>query len=160
MARRTVLVLFLACAVGLVGVSAAVAAPVVRIVAHSPGAQTLSLRRGHGLAIVSIRGSTLGRLAAGRIRIYKPSWSTARIFVYGSSWHTRRPGGWRVWVGTGMTYRIYGGTWRARIRAWGISLSAAGRGWFALEGNRGTYSKAGAPYRRWPTSLRYFRLGT
>src|SRR5947209_5723321 len=108
MARRTVLVLALAGVLGLSVASAASAAPSVRLVAHSPGAQTLSLRRGHGLAILSIRGSALGRLAAGRIRIYKPSWSTAKIYVYGYEWHARPPGGWRVWVGKGMTYRIYG----------------------------------------------------
>jgi hypothetical protein len=141
-------------------VLAATASAATAVEALTPGAQTLSLRGGTGLAILGLRGATLGRMTSGRLLFRKPSWSSARLVVYGADYRRRLANGWRLYGGRYLWYRVYTGVWRLRLRGSGITLSAAGRGWFALAGTRGTYSKAGRAYRRWPRTLAYFRLGT
>ena len=154
--RLSLLVTTLVCASAL----AASADAGIVATSHTAGAQTLSLRRGAGIAVVALRGSTVGRLHRGRLIVYKPRLSRATIVVWGAEYRRRLPGGRWFYGGTDLSYRVYGGRSRVRVRGSGINQSSAGRGWFALVGSRGTYSKDGRPYRPWPRVLRYFGLGT
>ena len=138
----------------LAGVAQA-AVPTVR----SPNAQTLSLARGRGLAIVALKGSILGRLRRGRVIVMIPERSSAVAHVYGAEHKHRLNAHAMLYRGSRLRYRIFGGRWRIRLRGGGVNAGAAGRGWFGLDGDRGTYSIAGRSPRHWPSAYRTFDLG-
>lgn len=129
-------------------------------VAQTANAQTLSLRGGRGTAILALRGSILGTLRRGRLIVTIPRHSTAVSKVYGAETRRRLSGRSTLYKGTDIRYRVFGGSWRLNIVGRGINAGAAGRGWFGLEGSRGTYSIAGGRYRAWPRVYKTFRLGT
>jgi hypothetical protein len=122
------------------------------------GAQTLSLRGGRGVAVVSAHGAVLGSLRRGRLVVTIPRGSHAVAAVFGAE--VRRKLGARrtLYRGHGIRYRVFRGAWRLRIEGRGVNASAAARGTFGLAGGRGFFSVADRPYRHWPTVYRRFRL--
>lgn len=124
------LVLFLcaiASAVAFAGVSAA----------QTPDTGVLSVERGRGSVLIELRGSLLGRLTSGTLRVtdltprdrFEP-------IVTGKKLASTRLGPRTVlYRGQGLRFRMVGGAYRLAVRGLGVSVSAVGRGWVVLDGD-------------------------
>lgn len=121
--------------------------------AASPNAGELSVERGKGVVVLEIRGSVLGRLTAGTLRVT----DTTPRDPYGALVTGRKVTFERlgprviVYRGLGLRFRMVGGGYRIVARGTGISISAVGRGFVTLDGERklptddaGVYSLEGA----------------
>ena len=154
---RRFLLLVLGGALALGAVPAA--QPSATAVLRTPGAVGVSLRDGVGFASISRRGSLLVRVGYGRIWITdlpggsKPSVSCDR--------RARRVNERTVvYKGSGVSCRVFGGPWRARMRGRNIDADGVVLGYLTLdrEGSNGWYSIDGSGYRRWPLARTTFRL--
>ncbi|HSI97176.1 MAG TPA: hypothetical protein VK926_02350 [Gaiellaceae bacterium] len=121
--------------------------------AASPNAGELSVERGKGSVVLEIRGSVLGRLATGTLRVtdltprdrFVPLVAGRKITQERVSPQTV------VYRGQGLRFRMLGGGYRIVARGSGVSISAVGRGAVTLHGDRkapgddaGVYSLDGA----------------
>jgi hypothetical protein len=124
--RKLVLVLCsLAALVGVVSVAWAA----------EPTAGTLSVERGKGVVMVDLRGSLLGRLVQGSIRVtdHTPN-DRYSATVVGRRVTSERLGPRTiVYRGLGLRFRMAGGGYRVVMRGSGISVSAVGRGVVMLD---------------------------
>jgi hypothetical protein len=98
----------------------------------------LSVERARGAVILEIRGSVLGRLGAGTLRVTD---ATPRDrfeeIVTGRRVIPEQVGPRTVvYRGVGLRFRMLGGGYRIAARGTGISLSAVGRGFVTLDGDR------------------------
>jgi hypothetical protein len=98
----------------------------------------LSVERAKGAVILEIRGSVLGRLGAGTLRVTD---ATPRdrfeALVTGRRFEEEQVGPRTVvYRGFGLRFRMVGGAYRIAARGSGISLSAVGRGFVTLDGDR------------------------
>jgi hypothetical protein len=104
-------------------------------VAAEPTAGTLSVERGKGVVMVELRGSLLGRLVSGSIRVtdLTPNDRYAATVV-GRRVAAERLGPRTViYRGQGLRFRMLGGGYRVVVRGSGISVSAVGRGVVMLD---------------------------
>jgi hypothetical protein len=116
--------------------SLAVAAALVA----SAGAQTdtgvLSVERGRGVVTLDLRGSVLGRLGNGTLRVTdhtpRDRWSA---IVVGRKLieEIRISPRTTLYRGQGLSFRMVGGGYRIVVRGNGIALSAVGRGAVTLD---------------------------
>jgi len=107
-------------------------------VAALPSAGELSVERGKGLVVLDVRGSVLGLLERGTLRVTD---TTPRdrfsALVTGRRVTQERIGPRTVvYRGQGLRFRMVGGGYRIVARGTGISLSAVGRGFVVLDGDR------------------------
>ncbi|HEX4745472.1 MAG TPA: hypothetical protein VFU99_01205 [Gaiellaceae bacterium] len=103
--------------------------------AAEPGAGTLSVERGKGVVMVDLRGSLLGRLANGSLRVtdLTPG-DRYGALVAGRKVTQVRVGARTVlYRGLGLRFRMVGGGYRVVARGSGISVSAVGRGTVMLD---------------------------
>ena len=137
------------------------AAPASSAVARTPGAQSVSLRDGSGVAAVWQRGALLGHLRSGRLIVIDlPAPGSPTVIVRGHETKRVVNENTTEYRGRGISFRIYGGTWRARIRGRGIDVSGVVRGWLRLGGVSGTYAIGDGDYQPWPAIPQVFRLAT
>jgi hypothetical protein len=119
---------------------ALVAAPgtAAYVAAAEPANGTLSVERGKGLVVLEIRGSVLGRLATGTIRVTDLTPRDRFVpIVLGKRVTPERIGPRTVlYRGSGLRFRMVGGGYRIVVRGEGLSLSAVGRGSVVLQGER------------------------
>jgi hypothetical protein len=152
------LFLFLALAV-VTALSAAV--PASAAVARTPGSQSFSLRDGSGIASVWQRGALLGHLRSGRLIVVDlASPGSPTVIVRGHETKKVLNDATTEYRGRDMSFRIFGGTWRVRIRGRGIDVSGVVRGWLRLSGISGTYAIGEGDYEPWPATPQVFRLAT
>jgi hypothetical protein len=153
--------LLILAAVTAAALASAAAAPAAEVALRTPGAESFSLRNGTGRAIISRRGAILGRIAAGRLVVVdvEPGGAPA-VIVRGYESREAPDEQTTVYRGEAMSFRIFGGTWRSRIRGRGIYVSGVVRGWLTLVGTRGTFAIGDGPYRPWPSTVRTFRLAS
>jgi hypothetical protein len=133
--------------------SAAFAAALVGVaVAAPPDAGVLSVERGKGVVTLDLRGSVLGRLANGALRVTDLTPRDRYLpIVVGRKLVAERLGPRTVvYRGQGLRFRMLGGGYRIVVRGSGISLSAVGRGVVSLDAERtlleedaGVYSLGG-----------------
>lgn len=104
--------------------------------AAEPGTGTLSVERGRGLVMLDLRGSVLGRLANGTLRVtdYTPFDRYGEIVVGRRLTQERVGPRTVVYRGQGLRFRMLGGGYRVVVRGNGISLSVVGRGVVVLDG--------------------------
>ena len=103
--------------------------------AAEPTAGTLSVERGKGVVMVDLRGSLLGRLTTGSLRVtdHTPNDRYAALVV-GKKVTQERIGPRTVlYRGQGLRFRMLGGGYRVVARGSGISVSAVGRGVVMLD---------------------------
>ncbi len=103
--------------------------------AAEPTAGTLSVERGKGVVMVDLRGSLLGRLVQGSIRVtdLTPN-DRYTATVVGRRVTSERLGPRTViHRGQGLRFRMLGGGYRVVVRGSGISVSAVGRGVVMLD---------------------------
>jgi hypothetical protein len=121
--------------------------------AAEPNMGTLSLERGKGVVMLDLRGSILGRLANGSLRVtdHTPGDRYGELVV-GRKLTQERVGPRTVlYRGQGLRFRMLGGGYRVVARGVGIDVSAVGRGVVLLDGepkvpgeDTGVYSLDGA----------------
>ena len=138
------LVVFLCTLTALVAVSFAWA---------QPTAGTLSVERGRGVVMIDLKGSVLGRITAGTLRVtdHTPNDRYSAV-VNGRKVSEERLGPRTVlYRGQGLRFRLLGGGYRMVARGSGITVSAVGRGSVMLDAeprffgdDTGVYSLDGA----------------
>lgn len=106
--------------------------------AAEPDVGVLSVEDGRGAVTLDLRGSVLGRLSLGSLRVTD---QTPRdrysALVVGRKLIQERVGPRTVlYRGQGLRFRMVGGGYRIAVRGVGISLSVVGRGVVSLEGER------------------------
>ena len=125
--------------------------------AADPVSGSLSVDQGRGVVIVELRGSMLGRLGAGTLRVtdLTPRDPFGEI-VKGKNIEERLGPRTMLYRGQGMRFRMHG-AFRIVMRGTGIDVSAVGRGVVSLDGDRkadettGLYSVTGADCEVEPT---------
>jgi hypothetical protein len=121
--------------------------------AADPTSGTLSVERGKGVVMIDLRGSVLGRMTTGTLRVtdQTPNDRFAPL-VTGKKLTWERLGPRTVlYRGQGLRFRLVGGGYRMVARGSGIAVSAVGRGNVMLDGEPrlpgddvGLYSRDGA----------------
>ena len=121
--------------------------------AAEPNVGALSVERGKGVVMLDLRGSVLGRLATGTLRVTDHTPGDRFVaLVVGRKLVQERVGPRTVlYRGQGMRFRMLGGGYRIVARGTGIDVSAVGRGVVMLDGepkvpgeDTGVYSLDGA----------------
>jgi hypothetical protein len=122
-------ILALLCAIAALSATASVAG------AAEPNVGTLSVERGKGVVMVDLRGSLLGRLGNGSLRVtdHTPNDRYAALVVGRKMTQERLGPRTVVYRGQGLRFRMLGGGYRVVVRGSGISLSAVGRGTVMLD---------------------------
>jgi hypothetical protein len=120
--------------------------------AGEPTSGTLSVDRGKGVVMIDFRGSALGKLATGTLRVtdQTPNDRYTALVVGKKLTQDRIGPRTVVYRGTGLRFRMLGGGYRMTVRGSGIALSAVGRGVVMLDGEPrfpgddvGVYSRDG-----------------
>ena len=149
----------------ILGLTAALAMPVA-VVAATGTDGTLSVKKGHATIVLKVRGTMIGRLARGTIRIrdvnpYDNSAPQIR--------HCRlRYPSYAMLACTGrkIVFRAVGGRFVVRLKGSGIYLSAVGRGTVTVQGAgsltvpNGVMSLDDGPYQPILDELTTYTLGT
>lgn len=106
--------------------------------AGEPSAGVLSVERARGTVVLELRGSVLGRLGAGSLRVtdLTPRDRFAPL-VAGRRLQEEQVGPrTTLYRGQGLRFRMLGGGYRIVVRGSGISLSAVGWGLVVLQAER------------------------
>ena len=103
--------------------------------AAAPDAGTLSVERGKGVVMLDLRGSILGRLAVGSLRVTDQTPADRfGALVVGKKVTPERLGPRTVvYRGQGLRFRMLGGGYRIVVRGTGIDISAVGKGVAVLD---------------------------
>jgi hypothetical protein len=106
--------------------------------AAGPDVGVLSVEGGKGTVTLELRGSVLGRLSLGTLRVTdKTPLDRYAALVTGRKLTQERIGPRTVvYRGQGLRFRMVGGGYRIVVRGTGISLSAVGRGVVSLDAER------------------------
>jgi hypothetical protein len=118
-------------------VMAAIAVASAGAAVDQPG--SLSVDDGRGSVMLELRGSILGRLGNGTIRVtdLTPRDPFGEIVTGKNLIAEERVGPRAVlYRGQGLRFRMLGGRYRIRVVGTGIALSAVGRGVVVLDGER------------------------
>ena len=123
-------------------VAAAVAASAGAV---EPNVGTLSVEQGKGVVALELRGSVLGRLSNGTLRVTDstPNDRFTALVVGRKVTHERIGPRTVLYRGQGLRFRMVGGGYRIVVRGTGIALSAVGRGVVTLDGEPGADADAG-----------------
>jgi hypothetical protein len=100
-----------------------------------PEAGTLSVERGKGVVMIDLRGSVVGRLSNGSLRVtdQTPGDRYAAVVVGRKVTETRLGPRTVLYRGQGLRFRMLGGGYRMVARGSGITVSAVGRGTVVLD---------------------------
>lgn len=103
--------------------------------AAQPTVGTLSVERGKGVVMVDLRGSLLGRLGTGSLRVtdLTPNDRYDPLVVGRKVTQERIGPRTTLYKGQGLRFRMLGGGYRVVARGSGISVSAVGRGTVMLD---------------------------
>lgn len=98
---------------------------------------TLSVEHGKGVVVLDLRGSVLGRLASGTLRVtdQTPNDRFGALVVGKKVVQTRIGPKTVLYKGQGLRFRMLGGGTRMLARGTGIDISAVGRGAVVLDGD-------------------------
>jgi hypothetical protein len=139
-----------------------VAATVLAVAAAAadPNVGVLSVEQGKGVVMLDIRGSVLGRLTSGSLRVTDLTPRDRYNGLVVGRKLTQERVGPRITLyrGQGLRFRMVGGGYRIVVRGVGIDLSAVGRGVVTVQGERtlpgedaGVYSLDGVDCELEPT---------
>jgi hypothetical protein len=104
--------------------------------AAEPEGGSLSVGRGKGVVMLEVRGSILGRLSVGTLRVtdLTPNDRYAALVVGRKVTQERSGPRTVLYRGQGLRFRMLGGGYRVVVRGSGIDLSVVGRGVVTLDG--------------------------
>jgi hypothetical protein len=125
------LLIFFACTFALAAALAATAG------AAGTANGTLSVAEGRGVVVIELRGSVIGRLGTGTLRVIDltPRDRFGEIVRGGDVVEETVGPRTAVYRGQGIRFRMLGGAYRITIRGRGIDLAAVGRGNVSLDGD-------------------------
>ena len=106
--------------------------------ADEPTAGTLSVERARGVVMIDLKGSVVGRITSGSLRVtdHTPNDRYTAV-VFGRKLSQERVGPRTVvYRGLGLRFRMLGGGYRMVARGSGITVSAVGRGTVMLDGEQ------------------------
>lgn len=114
----------------------AAAASVGAARAAEPDGGALSVEHGKGVVMLDLRGSILGRLSTGSLRVTDQTPADRYAALVAGRKVTQERVGPRtvVYRGQGLRFRMLGGGYRIVVRGSGIDLSAVGKGVAVLDG--------------------------
>jgi len=121
--------------------------------ADEPTSGTLSVERGKGVVMIDLKGSVLGRLAVGSLRVTDQTPNDKYAPLVAGKKVTQERLGPRtvIYRGQGLRFRLVGGGYRMVARGSGIAVSAVGHGVVMLDGEPrwpgddvGIYSRDGS----------------
>jgi hypothetical protein len=140
----------------------------VALSADAPADGTLSVKRGRGTVALNLKGTVIGRLSYGKVRVkdFKPFDLNDPQFT-GCKPRVRHPYlGVSVCQGRNIGFRVLDGRFNTNVRGNGISISAVGRGTFTVDGigdlgvPDGVMSVDDQPYESLPDDATTLTLGT
>ena len=126
---------------------------------------TLSVKRGHGTIVLKLRGTAIGSLATGLVRIkdLTPFDGQSPKFRHCHTLRVINPST-SVCKGRRISFRALDGSYVVTTKGAGIFLSAAGRGSVMLDGVdtalTGVMSFDGGPYQPIPSAPTTYPLGS
>jgi hypothetical protein len=130
--------------------------------ARVAGSESVELSSGHGYALLANRGSALGNVRRGWIRVLDiGGGGTPSGWVRGCESRSGRLAEQLDCAGSGLRFYVHGGTWRIRIKGRGINVSAVIRGAVGLDRagcTSCTYRIGDGAKRRWPARLKFFAV--
>jgi len=105
--------------------------------AAEPNVGALSVEQGKGVVMLDLRGSVLGRLTNGTLRVtdHTPGDRYAALVVGRKLTQERLGPRTVLYRGYGLRFRMLGGGYRIVVRGNGIAVSAVGRGVVMLDGD-------------------------
>jgi hypothetical protein len=134
----------------------------------APGDGSLVVEDGRGVVALNARGGIIGRFDQGQLLVQDPPEAGGiGPIVFGAE-RVRDIGLTRtLYIGEDIRFRLIGGTYRVRISAVGMDISAVGRGFAILDDGEpigfsdpGRYSVNGGPFQAMPSSPTRVSLGT
>jgi hypothetical protein len=126
---------------------------------------TLSVKRGHGLVVLKLRGTAIGSLAVGSVRIrdLAPNDGQSPRFRHCRTIRTLSPST-TLCKGRKLSFRALDGRYTVTVRGSGLFLSAVGHGTVMFDGAdtapTGLMSFDGASYQPIPVDPTTYPLGT
>jgi hypothetical protein len=105
--------------------------------AAEPAGGTLSVERGKGVVMIDLRGSVVGRITSGSLRVtdHTPNDRYTAVVVGRKLTQERVGPRTVIYRGVGLRFRMLGGGYRMLARGSGITVSAVGRGLVMLDGD-------------------------
>ena len=130
-----------------------------------PGDGTLVVDNGRGQVTVRARGGIIGRFDSGRLVVDDPiEGDGSGPIVYGAD--RIRELGPRTWlyIGEDIRFRLIGGSYRISVNAYGMDISAVGRGTVTLDGSGftdqpGRFQVNGGTWQPMPDDVARYTLG-
>jgi hypothetical protein len=106
--------------------------------AAEPSAGTLSVERGRGVVVIDLKGSVVGRITSGSLKVtdQTPNDRYAPVVSGRKLTETRLGPRTVLYRGFGLRFRMLGGGYRMVARGSGITVSAVGRGTVLLDGEQ------------------------
>jgi len=133
---------------------------------RGPGDGSLVVENAQGVVNLSLHGGIIGRFDQGTLEIINPGLIEGAAPVVRGYQQVRDLGSKRrQYSGEGdVRFRLIGGTYRVRITAIGLDVSAVGRGWAILDGGGftdqpGRFSLNGGAFQQMPGTATRFTLG-
>jgi hypothetical protein len=134
---------------------------------RGPGDGTLVVENAQGIVVLNVRGGIIGRFDQGTIEVTDPIAGDGPPPIVRGMQTVREAGPKKkIYSGQGdVRFRLIGGTYRVRISAIGIDVSAVGRGSGLLDGSGfadqpGRYAINGTSFQAMPGVPQRFTLGT
>jgi hypothetical protein len=150
---------FMVLAVGL-GLPAAASA-----VQELPGDGSLVVDNARGFVTVRARGGIIGRFDSGRLVVDDPvEGDGSGPIVYGADRIRELGPKTTLYIGEDIRFRLIGGSYRVSVNAYGMDISAVGRGTAMLDGSGfaeqpGRFQVNGGPWQPMPDDAAQYTLG-
>jgi hypothetical protein len=130
-----------------------------------PGDGSLVVDNARGLVTVRARGGIIGRFDSGRLVIEDPiEGDGSGPIVYGADRIRDLGPKTTLYIGEDIRFRLIGGAYRVSINAYGMDLSAVGRGTALLDGSGfteqpGRFQINGGTWQPMPDDATRYTLG-
>jgi hypothetical protein len=130
-----------------------------------PGDGTLVVDNARGLVAVNARGGIIGRFDSGYVRIYDPSEADGGLpAVYGADKIRELGPHTKLYIGEDVRFRLIGGAYRVTVQAYGMDISAVGKGSATLDGSGfseqpGRFQINGSAWQAMPGDVSRYTLG-
>jgi hypothetical protein len=155
--RRLVLILLVIC----LGLPAGASA-----VKDLPGDGSLVVDNARGLVTLRARGGIIGRFDSGRLVVEDPfDGDGSGPIVYGADRIRELGPRTTLYIGEDIRFRLIGGSYRITVNAYGMDISAVGRGTVTLDGSGfaeqpGRFQVNGGSWQPMPDFATKYTLGS
>jgi hypothetical protein len=130
-----------------------------------PGDGSLVVDNARGFVTVRARGGIIGRFDSGRLVVDDPvEGDGSGPIVYGADRIRELGPNTTLYIGEDIRFRLIGGSYRVSVNAYGMDISAVGRGSALLDGSGfaeqpGRFQINGGPWQPMPDEATRYSLG-